>query len=320
MSIFALPGWKIANFNRNSYHYVHIPAATPEKPTLILFHGCPIGVLTFRKLVPSLVAEGYGVVLPELLGYGASSKPHDVAEYSRIGMATAMAELLEAENVHKVVVLGHDWGAPIAATFALKYRNISERLILIGAPFWPPERNPLDIDLINNTLEPILGFEPLAYMEWLVSDEAATVASTHPEALVRLIFGEDMAHMWCDRGMLERNLKQDVKLPTPQWISEEDMQENIEFVQKQDMSALFKYYHFGTKISEEGNKDLPQRLSLPFLFLECQNDSAAYDPVTSMKDLCDNMTVKSFAAGHWILDEDSEGATKAIIDWLSTGK
>ncbi|KAF8312246.1 alpha/beta-hydrolase [Clavulina sp. PMI_390] len=320
MSLFALPGWKIGTFNGKSYHYVHIAATSSDKPTLLLFHGFPISVLAFRKLVPRLVGEGYGVVLPELLGYGASSKPQDVAEYSRLGMADAMVELLAAENVKKVVALGHDWGSPIAARFALKYPEITERLILVGVPFRPPGQGPLNTKAINDRVKPIVGYEPLAYMDWFVSDEAPKVTSEHPEALIRLMFDKDLAHLWCDHGALEQNLKKDMKPSTPEWISEDDMQETIEFMRQQDMSALLKYYHLATTIFEEEEKVLPQRLSLPFLYIECRNDPTTLGAVAIMKDHCDDMTVKSFAAGHWVLEEDSEGTSKVIIEWLSGGE
>ncbi|KAF8312242.1 alpha/beta-hydrolase [Clavulina sp. PMI_390] len=320
MSIFTLPGWKNATLNKKSYHYIHIPATLPKKPTLLLFHGFPTGVLAFRKLVPRLVGEGYGVVLPELLGYGASSKPQDVSEYSRIGMADAMAELLMVENVQKVIALGHDWGSPIAVRFALKYPMLAERIILVGVPFRPPGEGPLDTSSLNNRFKPTLGYEPLAYMDWLASPEAPRVTSEHPEALVRLMFDKNLARVWCDRGALGKSLEQDVKPSTPAWISEADMRESIDFVKKQDMFALLNYYQFATRIFEEEEKVLPQRLTLPFLYIDCQNDPTINAAVDYMKPHCDDMTVKSFAAGHWVLEEDPDGAGKTIIEWLSDGK
>lgn len=59
-------------------------------------------------------------------------------------------------------------------------------------------------------------------------------------------------------------------------------------------------------------------MTKPYLFLE-----AAKCPSTPLEankiqlQYCDNLTVKSFDEGHWLLESDPEGTTKAIVDWLS---
>lgn len=64
-----------------SYSY-HVSPAQGSKPTLILFYGWPDTARLWAGLVNDhLVPHGYGVVAPDCLGYGGSSKPTDPAEF-----------------------------------------------------------------------------------------------------------------------------------------------------------------------------------------------------------------------------------------------
>ena len=67
-----------------------------------------LGILSFRKIIPPLTAQGYGVIAPELLGYGGTARPTDVSSYLRFKMGHSFKDLLATEGLDKVIVLGHD--------------------------------------------------------------------------------------------------------------------------------------------------------------------------------------------------------------------
>lgn len=68
-----------------------------------------LGILGLRKIIPLLISRGYGVIAPEMLGYGGTAKPTDVAAYSRLRIGDSLKDLLVTEGLNKVIVLGHDW-------------------------------------------------------------------------------------------------------------------------------------------------------------------------------------------------------------------
>jgi soluble epoxide hydrolase/lipid-phosphate phosphatase len=129
MSIFSLPGWKTRTFNGTNYAYLHIKPVSPDKPTFLCLHGfghgtncyyygrrsrCLLkvhcaGILSLRKIIPLLRSQGYGIIAPEMLGYGGTAKPTDVAAYSRLKIGDSLKVLLAAEELNTVIVLGHDW-------------------------------------------------------------------------------------------------------------------------------------------------------------------------------------------------------------------
>lgn len=90
------------------YAYIYIPAAD-KNPTFLLLHGFPSTSYDWRHIVPLLREHNYGVLVPDLLGYGDSDKPTDVEAYSLKRMADHIVELVIGEGLEQVVGVGHDW-------------------------------------------------------------------------------------------------------------------------------------------------------------------------------------------------------------------
>ena len=110
--------WKTSD--NTTYAFAHVSAAS-GKPTFLLLHGFPSTSFDWRLQIPGLVATGYGVLAPDLLGYGDSDKPSDTESYSFKRMADHMSELLKAEEVNDVIGVGHDWSVePHKSLFSVK--------------------------------------------------------------------------------------------------------------------------------------------------------------------------------------------------------
>jgi pimeloyl-ACP methyl ester carboxylesterase len=80
---------------------------------VVLLHGWPDDGELWRHQVPVLAAAGYRVIVPDLRGFGASGKPTDVDAYGpshQIGDVIGVLDALEVPRAH---VVGHDWGAAI---------------------------------------------------------------------------------------------------------------------------------------------------------------------------------------------------------------
>lgn len=91
-----------------TYHY-YFTAARNGKPTLILAHGFPCFSEEWNQVVKILEPQGYGLIVPDLLGYGGTSKPTEPEEYVVAKIAGDVVEILDAEGLDKVVAIGHDW-------------------------------------------------------------------------------------------------------------------------------------------------------------------------------------------------------------------
>ncbi|KAF8310949.1 alpha/beta-hydrolase [Clavulina sp. PMI_390] len=165
--------------------------------------------------------------MPEMLGFGGSSHPKDAKKYSPVAIADAIAEIVTTEGVEKCVVMGHDWGVFTATRLVLKHPQLVESLIQVSIPFWPPEDDPkpFDIQGYNEIFKPLMGFDPIGYMLFLVTEEAPGLISEHMETFVRCIWYSQTklsgGYTFCDSGALEANLKTDREFPAPYWATEE---------------------------------------------------------------------------------------------------
>ena len=99
-----------------TYAYIRIPRADATKPTILLLHGFPSSSFGWRRVVPPLKASGFGVIAPDLLGYGDSDKPQDIAAYSLTRMTDHLIEILHLEGLKQVIGVGHDWQVPLVSS------------------------------------------------------------------------------------------------------------------------------------------------------------------------------------------------------------
>ena len=94
-------------------------ALAGEGPLVVLVHGFPEGWYSWRHQIPALAKAGYRVAAPDVRGYGGSDKPHAIEAYAIKDLAADIAGLIAALGADRAVVVGHDWGAPIAYGTAL---------------------------------------------------------------------------------------------------------------------------------------------------------------------------------------------------------
>jgi pimeloyl-ACP methyl ester carboxylesterase len=102
--------------------------------TVLLIHGAPQTGHAWRKVVPSLVAAGYQVVVPDYRGAGASTKPRD--GYDKWTMAGDLHQLIHNELSidGSISVVGHDLGSMVGFAYALRYRDDVVSLTTMEAP------------------------------------------------------------------------------------------------------------------------------------------------------------------------------------------
>ena len=91
-------------------HVRDIGAGTP----VVLLHGWPDTGDLWRHQVPALTAAGYRVIAPDLRGSGRSGKPADLAAYAAPIMVGDVLGVLDALDIDRAHLVGHDWGAAIA--------------------------------------------------------------------------------------------------------------------------------------------------------------------------------------------------------------
>lgn len=80
---------------------------------VVLLHGIPGSSASWAQVATRL-APRLRVLVPDLIGFGESSRSTDVAELHASGQADALRQALDALSVAKAAFVGHDFGGPVA--------------------------------------------------------------------------------------------------------------------------------------------------------------------------------------------------------------
>ncbi len=95
-------------------------AVEGQGPLVLMVHGFPESWFSWRHQLGPIAAAGFTACAIDVRGYGGSFKPHPVSAYAMEAMVGDVADLAEALSPgEKVVLIGHDWGAPIVWNTAL---------------------------------------------------------------------------------------------------------------------------------------------------------------------------------------------------------
>lgn len=91
-----------------------------EGKTILLLHGNPAWSYVVRKLVPPLVAKGYRVIAPDLIGFGKSDKPIDRSVHTYDNQEAWVTGFIRRLNLQGIHLHVQDWGGLIGLRVAIR--------------------------------------------------------------------------------------------------------------------------------------------------------------------------------------------------------
>ncbi|WP_416968121.1 alpha/beta fold hydrolase [Streptomyces sp. 4F14] len=106
-------------------------------PLVLLVHGFPESWYSWRRQLPALAAAGYRAVAVDVRGYGRSSRPGAVDAYRMLDLIEDNVAVVHALGERDAIVVGHDWGATIAADSALVRPDVYRAVALLSVPYTP---------------------------------------------------------------------------------------------------------------------------------------------------------------------------------------
>lgn len=123
-------------------------------PPVVLLHGNPTSAHLYRTLIWEL-APAYRCIAPDYLGFGRSDAPAAFS-YRPPAHATLIETLLRRLDLTNITLVLHDWGGPIGLSYALRYPETVQRLVLMNTWAWPLDDRPL-IQLASRLVDTPLG-------------------------------------------------------------------------------------------------------------------------------------------------------------------
>ncbi|WP_395408602.1 alpha/beta fold hydrolase [Pseudoduganella sp. UC29_106] len=119
--------------NGLTLHYHEAGDTDCEVPVVFLHGSGPgaSGYSNFKHNYPAFAEQGHRVIVPDLPGYGLSSKPAD-AEYVLDFFVGALRALLQALDIRRCILVGNSLGGAIAIMYALDFPADVEKLVLMA--------------------------------------------------------------------------------------------------------------------------------------------------------------------------------------------
>jgi pimeloyl-ACP methyl ester carboxylesterase len=184
----------VSDINGLRMHMLEAGFEARDRPLVLLLHGFPELAYSWRKLMPPLAAAGFRVVAPDQRGYGRTTGwdadyDGDLASFRILNAVRDALGLVSALGHHEVAaVVGHDFGASVAAWCALVRPDVFRSVALMSAPFAgppplpfgtaddPPQRSPGGPS-IHDELARLA--RPRKHYQWYYSTRSANADMWH---------------------------------------------------------------------------------------------------------------------------------------------
>lgn len=186
----------LPDINGLQMHLLEAGHESPDSPTLLLLHGFPEIAYSWRKLMLPLAEAGFHVIAPDLRGYGRTTGGQtdalaDPSDCNFLNLTRDLLALLAALNKTQVeAVIGHDFGAPLAAMATLARPDKFRSVVMMSAPFagppqWPQRSAvPAPPEGFERMLQAVEGLTrlqpPRQHYQWYYSTPQANADMHHP--------------------------------------------------------------------------------------------------------------------------------------------
>ena len=263
-------------------------------PPVLLLHGYPQTHVMWHKIAPRL-ANDFSLVLPDLRGYGDSSKPPDGEDhfgYSKRATAQDQVEVMEQLGFKHFAVVGHDRGGRVAHRMALDHPERVTRLVI------------LDIAPTHKLYHNVSKAFATAYYHWFFLIQPAPV----PETLIG-----NSAEFYLNSLLGIGRLK-------PHAITPEAFSEYLRCFRDPAMiHATCEDYRAAASIDlVHDDADMDRKVTCPVLALWGEKGvmHRMYDVVAVWRERAANVSGKALPCGHFLAEEAPEETLTELRSFL----
>ncbi len=307
---------------------IHCVIATPDgEPldTVVMVHGFPELWYSWRHQLRALSAAGYRAIAVDVRGYGRSSAPQEIEAYSMTSLVGDVISVLDHFGCEQAVVVGHDWGAPVAWNTALLRPDRVSGVAGLSVPYSPRgDAKPLDA---FRSFSP----EELFYIDYF-QEPGVVEAEVKPDLagwLKGFYFsasGEadltepSMGFVPPGRAMRERF--QTPKSGQMAWMSDEDFQYYLDEFSRTGLTGGFNRYRNITRDWHELAAWRYAPIAVPALFVGGDVDGPTMLGADAIRRFDRNLphltrSVILDDCGHWVQQEKPSEVNQLLIEFLN---
>jgi pimeloyl-ACP methyl ester carboxylesterase len=283
-------------------------------------HGWPELWYSWRHQLRALAQAGFHAVAPDMRGFGQTTAPDDVAAYTILHNVGDVVALVAALGEKRALIVGHDWGSPVAWHAALLRPDIFPAVAGMSVPHRRRAALPT-LELLRKAGK--TDFYYLYFQEQAAEDEFARDARDTIRRVLYIGSGDtprdDKMSLYVDRaqGFLGKS-RGDV--PLPPWLSEADLDVFASQYARTGFRGGLNWYR---NLDRNWALTAPwhdAKIMQPALFIAGTNDavitgSMGKRALDEMDDVVPNLRAKLLleGAGHWIQQERADEVSAALI-------
>lgn len=301
-------------------------------PLVVLCHGFPESWYSWRHQLPAIAAAGYRAVALDMRGYGQTSKPDDIAAYSLSHLVGDIVGTVAALDEREAVVVGHDWGAPVAWFSALMRPDVFRAVVALSVPYIPP------IPALPEgvTLNDVMRAEAAGRDYYRLFFQQPGVAEADLEADVeRSLLGflytisgdivADGVHEtgWDGHFPMGETVTQQLVVPDqlPAWLTADDLAFYVGEIKSSGFRGGLNYYRNIKAFPAILAPFVGATIKQPALYLGGELDMIAGNTPEALAALPDNVPGLRDAkmlpgAGHWLQQERPDEVNAALVAFL----
>lgn len=351
-------GVNSAFFTSERHTSRYLAAGDQQAPVVLFCHGWPEQARSWSYVLPRIAAAGYYAVAPDMRGYGGSTVHPQAFDYRHEEVFADMLELathLGVSPERPMVIVGHDYGAPIAWNFALHRPDILHGVVGMSVPYLPSTKilpSGVDKSLYDAQRTPFGVWEhavasvdrsvypadkypvgqwdyQLAHAEMpediaasLNEDVAGSVASVFRRGSDAFAGKPLPTAAMRSQGRWFAGTAP-TRVPDPAVLSACDFDALVAGLERNGFAPANAWYrnnasndHFAAQGVTEG------RITVPALFV-----CGRYDHVTGtlttpicapMRSLSNDLTEVVLESGHWMAQERPKEVAEIVLQWMST--
>ncbi len=311
-------------FDLHAVNGIQLRVASQGTGPLVLFcHGWPESWYSWRHQLASLAAAGYRAVAPDMRGYGGSDAPQAVDQYTQMHLVGDMVELVHKLGEKQAVIVGHDWGAPVAWNAAMLRPDIFRAVVGMSVPYTPPSH----VDFLSALAKQGISTFYMQYFQTpglaeaeFEADVQASLRRIHfsgsGDAPPRASFGL----LAPGKGFLDNTVEPD---SLPAWMNAEDLAYYTAQFQRAGFRGGLNWYRNLRRSWEQFGPWRGCIVQQPSLFIAGARDGVLKFPASQAQIAAYPRTLPGLrgchileGAGHWVQRERAAQVNDLLLGFL----
>ncbi|KAG6812245.1 hypothetical protein H0H92_003785 [Tricholoma furcatifolium] len=316
--------YKSAKTRRNFTYSYYFSAPAAGKPVILFTHGFPSTSYDWRFQVDFFKGHGYGLIVPDLLGYGGTDKPSDYADYRLRLMSEDVIDLLDTEKIEKVIGVGHDWGSVLLSRIANYFPERFFAFGFLAVGYVAP--NTVKFADLSAELAKLAGYELFGYWNFFAEEGSSELIDRNFDSFFTLLFANDpklsLTHL-TPSGALKSWIEGKNETEVASYIPTDDLEKQRALLRNGGLAGPVNWYKVWVyDLDLEDAKDLtPDDILIhkPVFLGTASKDPVFLPPFQQAltgKNVKGPLTVKEFDAAHWVLWEKKDQVNEELLAWI----